>query len=288
MSGDMQQVLDLWFADDGLVTLPYLRFFNRREGGSDMIDGIPVVQLHDSPEDVEPFLRAIFYSRYEREGRTSLRSLMNGILRLAHKYEVEYLFRRALFHLESLYPIDLIGYNNIGSHHTMLNFRGTAEVEATWLLPYAYYITAGVDLNTLFATGNAWKALAPHIKETCCFTHAHQLQGVVNINGFLTEYSTCSHSESCNTVKFNFLSMLHHRTLDAPDPLADWSEDRWRELKKGLCGDCFILSQKMHDTSLADIWNDLPANCRMKEGWDVFLGKRRTVLYDEKAPPALD
>jgi hypothetical protein len=34
--------------------------------GDEMMDGSPVVRLHDSPTQVEPFLRAIFDSRYAK------------------------------------------------------------------------------------------------------------------------------------------------------------------------------------------------------------------------------
>ncbi|KAJ7138282.1 hypothetical protein C8R44DRAFT_552213, partial [Mycena epipterygia] len=35
-----------------------------------------------------------------------------GILHLSHKYDIDYPYRRALIHLETLYPVDLAGLRN--------------------------------------------------------------------------------------------------------------------------------------------------------------------------------
>jgi hypothetical protein len=70
-----------------------------------------------------------------------------GILRLSHKYDVRYLRRRALLHLETVYPVTLEAYDRISTTATfnvapqdhILVARAAMQVEATWLVPPACY-----------------------------------------------------------------------------------------------------------------------------------------------------
>ncbi|KAJ7320757.1 hypothetical protein DFH08DRAFT_890153 [Mycena albidolilacea] len=57
-------------------------------------------RLHDSAEDVEVFLRAICDSSYFMPAPApNDRPVVLAILRLSHKYDVPYLYKRALDHL---------------------------------------------------------------------------------------------------------------------------------------------------------------------------------------------
>ncbi|KAJ7159379.1 hypothetical protein C8R43DRAFT_881836 [Mycena crocata] len=61
---------------------------------------VEISELHDSAADVEVFLRAIFDSSFFMPAPEPIElSVVLGILRLSHKYDVQYLFRRALQHL---------------------------------------------------------------------------------------------------------------------------------------------------------------------------------------------
>lgn len=129
---------DLWFSNDTLVIKAEKKVFRvtqsilaaRSSVFSGMVtfpqpssgeapttaDGSPVVYLHDSAADVEVFLRAIFDSRYVKVRSLGSLSLLPtsyfmpppapielenvlGILRLSHKYNVQYLHLRALQYL---------------------------------------------------------------------------------------------------------------------------------------------------------------------------------------------
>ncbi|KAJ7464391.1 hypothetical protein FB451DRAFT_1042210 [Mycena latifolia] len=71
---------------------------------TETMDGFPVVRLYDDPKDVEVFLRAIFDSSFFTPPEDTPLEAIVGILRLSHKYDVPYLRRRALKHLETIYP----------------------------------------------------------------------------------------------------------------------------------------------------------------------------------------
>ncbi|KAJ7747131.1 hypothetical protein DFH07DRAFT_722938, partial [Mycena maculata] len=86
--------------------------FPQSEGNSkDMVDGSFVVRLDDSAADVDVFLRAIFDSNYFMPPPALVSMpLALGVLRLAHRYNVDYLFRRALQHLATECPSDLFEF----------------------------------------------------------------------------------------------------------------------------------------------------------------------------------
>ncbi|KAJ7901242.1 hypothetical protein B0H14DRAFT_3852367 [Mycena olivaceomarginata] len=69
-------------------------------GETETMDGSPVACLHDSAEDVEAFLHAIYDSSYFLPAPAPNHlSAVVGILRLSHKYGCQYLNCRALEHL---------------------------------------------------------------------------------------------------------------------------------------------------------------------------------------------
>ncbi|KAJ7119162.1 hypothetical protein C8R44DRAFT_540134, partial [Mycena epipterygia] len=73
---------------------------------SELIAGCPLVRLQDSASEVTAFLKSIFDSGYflfTTPVQTEFEAIA-GILRLSHKYGVDYLCRRAFVHLSSYYP----------------------------------------------------------------------------------------------------------------------------------------------------------------------------------------
>ncbi|KAJ7112488.1 hypothetical protein C8R44DRAFT_711013 [Mycena epipterygia] len=133
--------------------------------GDEIMDGSPVVHLHDSAAEVEPFLRAIFDSSYFMPPPAAMNfHAILGILRLSHKYDVDYLYKRALLHLETVYPVDVAKYPLIDSN--TLNYQAGVialdliaipilqQVGATWLLPYAFYSLATYPAQRLLAAGD--------------------------------------------------------------------------------------------------------------------------------------
>lgn len=102
-----------------------------------------------------------------------------GVMRLAHKYDVVYLFQRALSHLDSMFPTDFSKFLHLNSDledydcHVrfvpgnvdvdVMAFRAASEVGASWILPTAYYNIVGA-LDMLTATENI---LTPHQQQIC-------------------------------------------------------------------------------------------------------------------------
>ncbi|KAF7352178.1 BTB domain-containing protein [Mycena venus] len=117
---DLTRVDDLWFPDGNLIlrvenTLfrvlssilgarssvfqDMVAFPQPSQPDGDTVDGHTVVRLHDSATEVEVFLRAIFDSSFSMPPPSPVDfTAVIGVMRLAHKYDVQYLFRRALSH----------------------------------------------------------------------------------------------------------------------------------------------------------------------------------------------
>ncbi|KAJ6500864.1 hypothetical protein C8R45DRAFT_863701 [Mycena sanguinolenta] len=137
---------------------------------SELVDGCPVVRLTDAEEEVTSFLNAIFNPTFFRPFPSSTEfSIIVGCLRLSHKYEVDYLRRRALIHLSSVYRTKLSEVDTMGlleledysddseplpspseiyswsfyacpkARVSISAIRLAREIDAPWILPYAFY-----------------------------------------------------------------------------------------------------------------------------------------------------
>ncbi|KAF7358113.1 BTB domain-containing protein [Mycena venus] len=155
--------------------------FTQPSGGViEKVDRFPAVRLHDLAADVEVFLRAIYDSRYEfLTPAVHVSMAINcrsyfipapapieilavlGILRLSHKYDIEYLYRRALEHLkvdewygqtydvpaaDHILDLDLQATPALTS---LSIIHAAMEVGAQWLLPRAYCWAATLPIEEL-------------------------------------------------------------------------------------------------------------------------------------------
>ncbi|KAJ7731802.1 hypothetical protein DFH07DRAFT_700312, partial [Mycena maculata] len=185
--------------------------FPQPSADTELIDGSPVVSLHDSAADVEVLLRAIFDSSYfmPPPERVCLDVIL-GILRLSHKYDIEYLHRRALSHLSLEYyftsvdqyrPRPTSGHILFDSDDGILDhislIEAATEVGALWLLPIAYYyasVPGRGALRDTIPTG-----ASESILQKCITAFADLILGNVSVSRFLSVPSTaeCQLEEHC-------------------------------------------------------------------------------------------
>ncbi|KAF7364302.1 BTB domain-containing protein [Mycena sanguinolenta] len=301
-----QQIEGLWFSNDSLVVLSagdkifrvpksilaarssvFQAMFEFPQPTTDAdemsktIEGSPVIHLHDDPGEVEAFLRAIFDSSYFMPPPNEVDFLaVLGILRLSHKYDVAYLYKRAISYLETLYPIEL---HEVGGDTTILYPDWDAElraleviheVGATWLLPFAYHSIveySGIKYRTWGHCPTARKEL---ILRICML----QREATERLFDSLTLTSTCAFRDACNLSKFAFL-----KTRGNPNERHDQSplrEDTFSNrpaLDRALCLSCSAEAGREYDAVRSQIWLELPANCDL-EGWDVLLKQRAVAL----------
>ncbi|KAK6984072.1 BTB domain-containing protein [Favolaschia claudopus] len=313
MSKPLQRVETLWFdkgadivlqAEDRIFRVPrsiltarspvFRNLLEIPAEGDEIMDGVPVIQLSESAEEIEAFLKAIYDSSYFMPPPATIGfHEVFAILRLSHKYDVDYLFRRAIEHLETRYPQNLketdmverstvqlpsTGPPEVVSHEFALKILH--EVEALWLLPYAYYLVAAqTTLDYLMATSNKeW--CPPSRRDIIVQARMCQVAATDRMLDTLTHRSNCATPDKCDLKKFAYLkqNLNHGRRFyfaAAPMRLAD----RQKVIKQ-LCPTCATAFESTYHVVQQQIWSQLPRNCGLPS-WDVLGAMRHKRLYGE-------
>ncbi|KAJ7479375.1 hypothetical protein B0H11DRAFT_1808742 [Mycena galericulata] len=240
----------------------------------EQMDGSPVVRLHDAAADVEAFLRAIFDSSYfmPPPADVDFADLL-GILRLAHKYDVGYLFRRALDHLATWYPYRLEDYYHSGtviyadSNTTAAHLKVkkvATEVGALWILPVAYYRVCSMGVADILDSGGAhWENLSPQQQRTCLVSHTPLVGGMLAVHGFfrIRRPSACVHTEKCQLVWDVAVDLLLGEVSVGTTTVLDfWHGDGFWDIFTGRadCTPCITAGKEGYKTALVKFWDDLP------------------------------
>ncbi|KAJ7150718.1 hypothetical protein C8R46DRAFT_497294 [Mycena filopes] len=218
--------------------------------GDEMMDGSPVIRLHDSAAEVESFLRAIFDSSYFMPAPAIIPfNAVLGILRLSHKYDVGYLHKRALLHLETIYPVEFaeagkdytdnsLGYDDNTVDCDLAALPILVEVGANWLLPAACYNVGTFHL--VLALKEHWLRLSPYLHQICQGMQLSHMASTERLYHALTMRSLCSTIDTCELVKFRYLKARGDpEDWLNQDPLFEGNDfgDRERFLA-GLCNVC--------------------------------------------------
>ncbi|KAJ7920781.1 hypothetical protein B0H13DRAFT_2420194 [Mycena leptocephala] len=269
-----------------------LAFPQPASGEAEVLGGSPVVSLHDSAADVCVRIYVDFsnlnypYSYFIPTEPSSfdfkLQTVL-GILRLAHKYDVPYLVRRALEFLSygkgawrwalDEWSVDWYRAINGGRNglihkprgepacvRYMLTIAAATEVGALWLLPVLYYqaskypedrlrlaLAHGIDINVV---------------QRCLSAHGHRSRGTTAVNAFLSIPSNtgCTSPEHCDKVRFQRLGNYFEHVRRKVDlaPLDDWSNEEWEVLACELCGHCL----KKPRRAIGRLWPNSGTNFR--------------------------
>ncbi|KAJ7725799.1 hypothetical protein B0H16DRAFT_1471679 [Mycena metata] len=321
-SNGLNRVQDLWFSDGSLVVRAENKIFSvsgavlaaRSSVFQDMLafpqpgsagfeveslDGVPLVELHDSAEEVEPFLRAIFDSSFFMPAPTSnLLSDILAILRLSHKYDIQYLHRRALDHLSKIFPTELSMFlqhlnsfppgfevfkTSADAHLEIL--RVIHQVNALWLLPAAYSRASKCSPQRLFAAPS-WPHLPDAIKAKLHVAHAHQARhiiAIVHAVGGTHDATTCTSPQTCPgeilllvtalleplgelEMEFNFFDV---KDIFLPDV--------WKDLGGTMCATCSKHRTEQVSLSMQKVWDGLPANPGLPP-WDELRAMRDMTM----------
>ncbi|KAJ7479833.1 hypothetical protein FB451DRAFT_1086393, partial [Mycena latifolia] len=128
-------------------------------GAIEQIDGSPVARLHDFARDVEVFLRAIYDSSYFMPAPVPVDLwVVLAILRMSHKYNIHYLYLRALTHLakdgwyepayDDVFESHLLeSDSDVGDNLSVLT--AAMQIGTLWLHPWAYYCTSTFSAEDL-------------------------------------------------------------------------------------------------------------------------------------------
>ncbi|KAJ6535747.1 hypothetical protein B0H19DRAFT_1184106 [Mycena capillaripes] len=263
---------------------------------AEFVDGSPVVRLHDSAADVQAFLQAIFDSSYFMPAPEPIElPIILGILRLSHKYDVQYLYRRSLGHLiaDGWYTTtpDQIVRSHIPTPPTASEVIDNAfaliaaanEVGARWLLPRAYYIASGYSSHLLL----------PHLHgsmreyaQICLAAHPHLVRGTIAVNRFIALNRLCETGDICAYTREELLLDLLNQVSEQMDldPLGEWSTRRWEQLltaSEGLCESCLTYARSLHKIHLYTFWEKLPSIFGLSPWTELHAMKRGAMGEDE-------
>ncbi|KAJ7458038.1 hypothetical protein B0H11DRAFT_2062409 [Mycena galericulata] len=266
---------------------------NIGDGAKDKVDGVAVVRLFDSDADAAIFLKAIFDDSFflPPPSPTSI-TLLLDVLRLSNKYDAQPLFRRALLHLEALYPTTLVAFRAIPepphithpdgplAFHLAVLAAATAY-DAHWLFPALLYEIACHPLRDILAA--AWDALPGPAQHRILTTHTARLERlrVVNRIKFYDPSALgCDWREGCPynahgaVVDLVTLMASDDKVVDA---LRYWTPEVRVEYKDTRCGECLYNFEGDIEADEKKVWEGLPATIGFA-GWDEVMGMRARVM----------
>ncbi|KAJ7605687.1 hypothetical protein DFH06DRAFT_256446 [Mycena polygramma] len=303
------RVDDLWFYDHGLVLQAGNRLFRvsgatlaaRSSVFRDMvsipqpenqplIDGCPVVLLHDSPTDAEYLLRAIFDSGFfERPPAPTTFKIVSGILKLSRKYDVEYLRRRALLHLSAALPRSLAEFDScnplfpFGSRESVFSLLLLVHnLGLTWALPMVLYYASCFDVEDI-TDGVVFDGTRVHLPaalQRLGLVGRSKLTMIQNHDSYrFLRYLPCEGCLSRDECRDRVRLFLDRVTgLLIVDPLSLFNDGSWASFHL-ICTACSLAAQPEHKATRQRVWDELPAVFGL-ESWET-LEKARSADIDQ-------
>ncbi|KAL1703050.1 hypothetical protein EV121DRAFT_281420 [Schizophyllum commune] len=292
---------DLWFDDGNLVIQTGLVLFRVHRGvlsvhASDMYEGVPLAVFPDDANDMHHFLRALYFPDYflPPPKRTSF-DILEGVLRLAHKYDVPTLRRRALKHLASACVTDVdkitdeanfdrsysVGPSDIGSA-LKAEIALAREVQALWLLPILF-LSMGLRKRDDYVGADVWmgkaRSISPEDAIASLFAYKAAM-GSQKMNAFLHQlcnYGQCAREDTL--INEDDIALARRMPITAFDKYLQWTSD--------LCAQCKSEIREEYRQETERIWGLLPAAlchvCRPGIGYCAFAPA--TIQVEPSLPP---
>jgi hypothetical protein len=209
---------------------------------------------------------------------------VTGILRLSHKYEVDYLRRRALVHISSGYPTSLSDWDGLretppvkkkswsrpeNRAYRIFLIQLVREVNALWILPAAFYGLAGIFTAAAaeIFDDSVYNGVPGELstEDRKCFVIGHYLQTTraqEEILRFLycpLNIVGCVNS-SCHPLRLKAMDRIRRKRPISGNysHLSLWLSRHWNELLGGICSVCMISLKQTHQEARQKFWDDLP------------------------------
>ncbi|KAJ7604131.1 hypothetical protein FB45DRAFT_939791 [Roridomyces roridus] len=258
---------------------------------AELVEGCPLVHLHDSAAELSVFLRAIFNSEFFMPFPVGTEfDIIVGVLRLSHKYEVEYLRRRALVHLSSGYATTLSKWDRIVHYiPTADNDRVPAmdiitwewprdpsylavliplvgEVGARWMLPSVFYHLSS-RLAAFTPRRETLQDILNTIDDQIAFLRGHGIQSHSTFAEILTCLfekmdDSCPSPLACAQARLFGIDAASKETGPFPcSPLEVWDETTWKAFENyHLCSVCLPSLKAKHKAAREKFWQELPGH----------------------------
>ncbi|KII84009.1 hypothetical protein PLICRDRAFT_58140 [Plicaturopsis crispa FD-325 SS-3] len=241
-------------------------------GGDENVEGCPLVVLHDSAEDLETLLRALYDRQYFDPRKTQPLSVITPILRLSKKYEIQYLYDDALGILTTEYPDTLKGWDEKfqRSVPAITRYAGLSfdvanlarELDLQSLLPCALYRCLLQDLERILdgitdpETSHVLK-LSPHNQRVVMLGLPKVMCWSMNtacmwIGEGMQEMKQCN-SKKCKR-GFKGMSDYFRSAFPRSRALHRWSS-KWDHK---FCEKCLEVVKPRYEERRAHFWTQLP------------------------------
>ncbi|KAJ7888593.1 hypothetical protein B0H14DRAFT_2262812, partial [Mycena olivaceomarginata] len=199
------------------------------------------------------------------------------IIRLAHEYQVHHLRRRALLHVEAIYPtsIDADRISDDSEYTTdlepgvnccdLIALQLALEIGALWNIPCIIYDCCTSDLGSLLNLSE-WDDLPAPQTRRILVAHGKQKYGTRLVSRFLlTDHphgNYCATSAACKDAKLRWLVVLDRRySLEGgdSDPLTFWGEEEadWVDMEREFCGVCVARNAESYQEARVEFWQGL-------------------------------
>ncbi|KAJ7200045.1 hypothetical protein B0H12DRAFT_554556 [Mycena haematopus] len=247
--------------------------------GEPTVDGCPVVELSDDPDDVACLPYTLTLPFIQRQKATSL-SLVGALIRLGRKYDFKDLLDSVVACLEAEYPTTFERFDELrGTFKTIKWYFGgefdvvalASENKIFSVLPSAYYdVVRNFTLHELLygveREDETWVSLSPDDLRRCVLARQRllikQFQPGYTLGWARKwEFHGCTALEQCRVAREGVLSrFLDSATVDAlPHRLGDfeffgiWFFNRFR-----FCPTCKQHAISSISTGRKKMWEELP------------------------------
>jgi hypothetical protein len=250
---------------------------------------VPTVRLYDSAEELTWFLKAILDPEFfESPPAPTDLNVIGGILRLSLKYDVPYLQKRALLHLESTYPSTLGAWKCRDLQRTIPPIINTPfavlplvrEFELTWILPAVLYCLCSYTVPQIY-DGVTWRqrhiTISPEDRRRVLVGRAElvHLQNNLSLGCLrISPHTHCISPSKCIEHRRRWLN--HVSTWDMADPL-DCLDKSMDDIKADLCLACYNQSKIVLEEVQSEIWNKLPQIFGLSS-WEVLESLKNEAM----------
>ncbi|KDR69921.1 hypothetical protein GALMADRAFT_76606 [Galerina marginata CBS 339.88] len=305
------QVEGLWFEDGNLILRAENSLFRIYSGllaarssvfrdmlsfpppyeGNPTMDGCSIVTVYDSARDMGYFLQAIFDSSFFEPAPTPTElPIVESVLRLSLKYDVQYLRKRALQHLLTTFPMTLKAWQQRDDLRTIppvdntpfAAFRLAREFDLVWLLPSIVYCMSSHPFEKTLdhATWEDEQIDLSWADKRMCIIGRQKIvltqsrQAITMMKAASAEVDGCT-GDSCGSTRQRCADILSGWDMAG---ILDYFEDNSDVYYCDLCSTCRIAFKQSSDSACQAMWNDLPGMFSLPE-W-AALEEERQKSFD--------
>ncbi|KAL1703061.1 hypothetical protein EV121DRAFT_208806 [Schizophyllum commune] len=273
----------------GLPTLEELEALRKADLGVHHSAG---EDLQAQAMDAVHFLKAMYIPNYFMPPPAQTRiDVLEGILRMAHRYDAPVMRCRALRHLGSAFVTNLVDMDyppnrtyplapNDGPQEIKAVIRLARDVQATWLLPAAFYTALQYPASSLLSK-EVWlgreRFLFPE-DTAACFSGCEALRKEFPHAVFFSPILGCA-SEGCIKARLASCS-AEDRFRFVQHPLTYFTQ--WVDSDDGLeemCWKCMDSMRANYHVWLRDVWRRLPSFFNLPD-WTALAEVRKLDLTE--------